>query len=274
MGGGEWRRAHFADEAGWPASWINLERSKYISPGPTRRLFKFIGLGHYGDDVFERERKLSRHGFAPAPQKDVHGFASYAWLNGRPMRPDDLTEPVLFRLAEYCAFRAQAFAAHVADLNPLQQMTNFNASQMDLKLTVALHLEQPVIADGRMQPHEWLLAPDGRVMKVDGGSHGDDHFFPGPTDIAWDLAGCIVEWQMNREQARTFLETYRKLSGDNPELRVPGFIHAYRIFRCAYSLMAANALHGTSEQARLKRAADHYLESLRERAAGLTVAAH
>lgn len=274
MGGGEWRRSHFANETNWPASWINLERAKYVSPVPTRRrLFKFIGLGHYGNEVFERELQLAEHGFAPMPQKDAHGFASYLWLSSRPMRSDDLTEPVLFRLAEYCAFRANAFAAELPDLNQLQMMAEYNLQQMELHTPVALHLERPVIADGRMQPHEWLLAPDRHILKVDGGSHGDDHFFPGPTDIAWDLAGAIIEWRMNKEQEQSFLETYRKLSGDNAESRIADFTLAYTVFRCAYSQMAANALHSTDEQSRLERAAGHYLEALQERTAGLSVAA-
>ena len=274
VGGGEWRRSHFADEANWPASWINLERSKYVSPSATRRrLYKFVGLGHYGDEVLERERRLAAHGFAPTPQEDVHGFASYEWLDARPMRPGDLTQPMLFRLAEYCAFRAEAFASDLADLNPLQRMAQYNLAQMGIQFPVALHLERPVIADGRMQPHEWLLAQDGGILKTDGGSHGDDHFFPGPTDIAWDLAGTILEWRMNKEQAQAFLETYRKLTGDNAQSRIADFTFAYAGFRCAYSQMAANALHGTSEQSRLQQAAEHYWEVLGGRAATLTASA-
>ena len=78
---------------------------------------------------------------------------------------------------------------------------------------------------------------------------------------------------MNEEQAQAFLEIYRKLSGDNAESRIAGFTVAYRIFRCAYSRMAANALHGTAEQARLERAAEYHLEVLRSRTASLTVSA-
>jgi hypothetical protein len=275
IGGGEWRRVHFADEASWPPSWSNLERSKYASPisASQCRLFKFLGLGHYGDEVLERERQAADHGFAPMPEKDVHGFVSYKWLNRRPMCHCDLTETVLLRLAQYCAFRAQAITAKLGDLEPLQQMAGYNLEQMELQIPVALRLERPVIADGRMQPHEWLLSPDGQILKVDCGSHGDDHFFPGPTDIAWDLAGSIVEWRMNEPQAQTFLETYRQLSGDDPKYRISDFITAYTLFRCAYTQMGANALHGTSEQVRLERAANRYLQLLRARTATLTVSA-
>jgi hypothetical protein len=137
-------------------------------------------------------------------------------------------------------------------------MAEYNLEQMELQIPVALRLERPVIADGRMQPHEWLLAPDGRILKADGGTHGDDHFFPGPTDIAWDLAGSIVEWQMNAEQADFFLGSYRRISSDDARVRVKDFVTAYSTFRKAYLLMAANALHGSEEQIRLERAAASY----------------
>ncbi|MGZ4845604.1 MAG: hypothetical protein ACXVJ1_12730, partial [Candidatus Angelobacter sp.] len=116
--------------------------------------------------------------------------------------------------------------------------------------------------DGRMQPHEWLLSKEGSLLKTDSGSHGDDHFFPGPTDIAWDLAGAIVEWQMNEEQTTEFLDRYRRASGDDASVRIDGFIKAYAVFRLAYCLMAANAMSGSDEQPRLQRAADVYKDVL------------
>src|SRR5207302_4552914 len=65
-----------------------------------------------------------------------------------------------------------------------------------------LATKNPVLVDGRMQPHEWIRSKDGTIIKVDGCTHGDDHFFPGPTDIAWDLAGAIVEWSLDRKSTR------------------------------------------------------------------------
>src|SRR5215470_8211911 len=109
-----------------------------------------------------------------------------------------------------------------------------------------------------MQPHEWVFSDAGVMLKTDSGSHGDDHFFPGTTDIAWDLAGSIVEWQMPQTQKEYFLDAYRRASGDDAASRMDGFIKAYAVFRCAYCMMAANALCGTEEQTRLERAAAGY----------------
>jgi len=161
-------------------------------------------------------------------------------------------------MAEYCAFRVQTFAVELSDLAALQQMADHNLHELGLDLAVELHVKRPVIADGRMQPHEWLLSKDGKLLKTDSGSHGDDHFFPGPTDIAWDLAGAIVEWQMNDEQIAELLDMYHRASGDDARARINAFTRAYAVFRSAYCLMAANAMSGSDEQPRLLRAANAY----------------
>ncbi|HET9165209.1 MAG TPA: hypothetical protein VFP11_04375 [Candidatus Angelobacter sp.] len=179
----------------------------------------------------------------------------------------------MVRLAEYCAFRQRAFAVELSDLDALQQMAEHNLHELGLELPVELRLERPVIADGKMQPHEWLLTVSGTLLKTDSGSHGDDHFFPGPTDIAWDLAGAIVEWKMNEEQTTEFLNLYHRTSGDNATTRIDGFIKAYAVFRLAYCLMAANAMTGSDEQPRLQQAAATYRSILTRMQACILAAA-
>ena len=122
----------------------------------------------------------------------------------------------------------------------------------------SLRTATPVIADGRMQPHEWIQGSDGRVLKVDASTHGDDHFFPGPTDIAWDLAGTIVEWELSRDAERHFVENYRERAGDDPSARLPQFALAYSVFRMAYCKMASAATQHRAEKARLDRAYRFY----------------
>ncbi len=264
VGGGQWRSRLFQSESAWPAVWSNMERAKYLMPAQDQelRLFKFAGFGHYGDRVLERERQIALAGFAPMPRREGDGFVSYHWLDGRPMIADDLSHDVIARLAEYCAFRSKALPASIADLRLLQEMAEHNLRQLGLDLPVSLKLERPVVADGRMQPHEWMLASNGELLKTDCGSHGDDHFYPGPTDIAWDLAGAIVEWRMSAEHAADFMDRYQALSGDNAHARVSDFIRAYAVFRWAYCSMAANAMKGSPEEQRLERAAAGYADLL------------
>jgi hypothetical protein len=260
LGAGEWRRWCFRHEEDWPAAWTSLERLKYLVHRDQvgSSLYKFAGLGHYGHPVLEREQESAAAGFAIDAAPVEEGFAWYPWLSGKPMSASDLTEDVLDRMARYCAFRVSAFPADEVAIAPVEEMAQHNLGQLGSGLRPKLRLEKPVIADGRMQPHEWLLAADGRMLKADSGNHGDDHFFPGPTDIAWDLAGAIAEWRMDSFQTEFFLQVYRQASGDDAMPRIKDFTVAYSAFRAAYCLMAANAMKGSHEEQRLQRAANHY----------------
>jgi len=114
-----------------------------------------------------------------------------------------------------------------------------------------LEVERRVFCDARMMPHEWLARPDGRLLKLDGVAHGDDHFFPGPCDIAWDLAGTIIEWKLPPAAQEFFLEEYRRLSQDDARRRLPSYLQAYAAFRFGWSKMAALASAGTPDEALL-----------------------
>ncbi|HEV2991539.1 MAG TPA: hypothetical protein VG759_24095 [Candidatus Angelobacter sp.] len=264
IGGGEWRHHLLPSEASFPGSWVSFERPKYLSSGasPNRRFFKFLGLGHYGENVFERESRVADAGFGPPPRMESDGYVSYPLIEGRPMAADDLSERALARMAGYCAFRLLNFSAEPYSTDALQKMAEHNLAQLRLEISVKLQVEKPVLVDGRMAPHEWLFTNGGEMLKTDSGSHGDDHFFPGITDIVWDLAGAIVEWKMKPDQAAAFLDMYRKASGDNALPRITEFIKAYTVFRAAYCMMAANAMRGTEEEARLEQAGAYYRNPL------------
>ena len=263
IGGGLWRNRVLENEREWPAVWTSLERLKYLSSNvhEERRVFKFAGLGRYGDEVLQRERKVAAAGFGLMPREEDDGFISYPWIEGTALSAADLSVDILTMLADYCALRVRTFAFQLSDLAALQHMAEHNLRELGLDLVVKLRLERPVIADGRMQPHEWLLGKEDKLLKTDSGSHGDDHFFPGPTDIAWDLAGVIVEWKMDDQQTTEFLNLYQRASGDDATTRIDGFIKAYAAFHLAYCLMAANAMSGADEEHRLQYAASFYRSS-------------
>jgi hypothetical protein len=256
VGGGAWRAVVYGDPAGWPASWTSMERLKYLCDG---RLFKFEGLGAHGDAVAARAQALAEAGLGPALHDAGGGFFSYAWVNGRPLSAAALAPRVLAHMARYCAFRARSFPA--AGGGDLEAMVRANLAAVlgrAVEIDLRLPCPRPVIADGRMLPHEWIGTDDGRLVKVDGVAHGDDHFFPGPTDIAWDLAGVIVEWELGDDAREYFLKEYRMQSGDDPRERVDDYVLAYALFRIAYVKMAAGCLRGSGEEARLIRDYQRY----------------
>jgi hypothetical protein len=263
IGGGDWRPLLFADSRQWPASWTQMERLKFLSPD-RRLLFKFEGFGRFGRAVYERSQQIAEAGFGPGPLDFTQGFAVYPFLSGSPADCSLLRLEILDRMAAYCAFRAVEFRSDDAyGSNEMETMVRFNLSEefaCEMPLDAgALHSERPVLVDGRMLPHEWIVTGSGQLLKVDAASHCDDHFFPGPsTDIAWDLAGAIVEWDMGSDAIDYFLARYHHLSGDDPRPRINAFLLAYAVFRLGYCKMAAGAVRGSGEEHRLLAAHQRY----------------
>ncbi len=258
-GGGYWRSLVFADAAQWPASWTQMERLKFLSTD-RRRLYKFSGLGRFGKAVDERAQRAAEAGFAPPLEAQISGFAQFRWLEGRSARPEDLNAAALERIAAYCAWRGHECRT-TAPASRLAEMVRFNVGEefgMQLESELAaLNDAQPVLTDSRMQPYEWLVTA-GALLKTDNATHGDDHFFPGPTDIAWDLAGAMVEWNMPAAAADYLLDRYRRRSGDDPRARIAAYLLAYTVFRMGYCAMAAFAMRGSPEHDRLRAAWQHY----------------
>lgn len=258
VGGGEWRAKFIPDGGSWPAAWTQMERLKYLSRD-SGYLLKFTGYGHYGESVTARERALADSAFSPPFTGQSHGFSRHALVTSRPGCAADISPGLLTRMAEYCAWRARNCQVNAASLAELENATrlNFEAGFGELG-GLKLEVERPVVADGRMQPHEWLCTRDGRWLKADATSHGDDHFFPGPCDIAWDLAGAVIEWDLNSAARKFFVSQYERLSHDAAGDRLPTYELAYATFRFAWCRMAASSMAGTSDETRLSREAGGY----------------
>jgi hypothetical protein len=256
---GAWRKHLFADEHQYPPIWPMLERRKLLSQD-RQRLFKYEGLGRWGASALARAQVLHEAGFGPRSEGASHGFLITPWIDGAPLRPESLTTALLHRLSAYCAFRASAFPAeghHAGDLELMIRKNALVALGRELGPRVDLPLGRPVIADARMMPHEWIAAPGAPPLKMDGLAHGDDHLFPGPVDVAWDLAGAIVEWRMSASARRVFLDGYHRASGDGCESRLPAYLYAYTLFRLAWTI-AAGASAPSEEAPRLGAAEQRY----------------
>ncbi|MFI5267946.1 MAG: hypothetical protein ACHQ7M_11275, partial [Chloroflexota bacterium] len=95
-------------------------------------------------------------------------------------------------------------------------------------------------------------------VKFDATDHADDPFFPGPADIAWDLAAIGVEFGQQRGAA--VVAEYRRSSGDRGSaLRARLAWHglAYAAFRCGYCRLAAEQA-GAAEAEGFRRQGARY----------------
>lgn len=262
VGGGDWRQALIPAGEPWPASWTQMERLKFISPD-RRTLYKFEGMGPIGAEARDRALHLAQAGFAPNVIDAGDGFLAHELVKGVRPRAQDVTSSILERIAEYCAFRYAEFDVHPSGAErQLREMLEFNVAQeFGMQLTLpadSFCTKRPVITDGRMNPYEWLLNDSGRLVKTDGVDHGDNHFFPGPCDIAWDLAGAAIEWELGAEASDFVVEQFRQRSGLDVSRELPLYKLAYSVFRLGFCKMAISTVKGSTEEGRLMDAYQHY----------------
>jgi hypothetical protein len=255
IGGGDWRTYFCGAEQEWPESWTQMERLKFLSPD-RRHFFKFEGMGPLGREVRERAFALAAARFSPVVSDAGDGFLSYTAIEGRPLRKQDVSSSLLEQIARYCSFRASEFACAAIHNSELDHMLEFNVQQefgRELKLKAGqLTTENPLLADGRMQPYEWIAPNSGTLLKTDAISHGDNHFFPGPCDIAWDLAGTVVEWDLDAQATKFLLGKFRQFSGAPISQQFQDYMLAYCVFRLGFCKMATSTVTGSREESRLE----------------------
>jgi hypothetical protein len=256
LSGGTWRRRLHFEERIMPASWAPLEAAQILA-ADERSIFKFEGFGHYGEAIGSRAKRLADHGFSPRYLGNYCGFGRYELVPGRVLDLCDCSPELLERMASYLALRFSEFASSTPQSPELESMLRWNWQlEFGEELGAAeaqLCARRVVFCDGRMMPHHWFRSSNGKLLKLDAGTHGDNHFFPGPCDIAWDVAGAIVEWELHGELRNRFVREFESRSGDTVSGRLAPYLLAYTTFRMSWSKMAARAMQGEYDEALLHR---------------------
>ena len=220
ISGGAWRQVVGIGESVPVAP--QWERRKYLATrGKDRWLVKFGGLGDEGERKLELARQLHALGFGPEPAGLCHGFLVLRWVDSPNLTQAGFDRHVLVRqLASYLAFRATLAVPQDggADLPHLIEMAIHNtrealgddaASAIARRLAGAEALQprvRPVEIDGRLHPWEWLVSGN-RLLKTDSLDHSRAHDFIGAQDIAWDVAGAVIEHDLTAAEAQTLVAT-------------------------------------------------------------------
>lgn len=255
---GEWRELAFASRDAWPASWLAFERRKLLTADG--RLLKFAGLGPWGRAVRKRAHQMAEAGYGPAvATAEIDGYVERRWSPGRVHDRGSTTPELLLRMTDYLAWRSRALAVGReagGSSDALREMVTVNLAEAGFAPAAMPPLEivRPVVPDARLMPHGWLSDGRGGLVKLDGTDHGDDHFHPGPTDVAWDVAGLLVEWGLEGASAELAVDRYERSSGDRVRGRLAAYRLAYLAFRIGYCRLAAEALAGTEESPRFRQA--------------------
>ena len=269
IAGGAWRQVTQL-RVQEPATHPHHERRKYVAYREGRTtLLKFAGYGRYGRHVTARATSAAEQGWSPAPVAARDGWIEYEWIEDAfGVQSPSSTE--LVAVAHYLGFLART-RTHTAlgDHDALVHMAVTNTRVLcgaDAAATVdalgRVEVVAPIYVDGRMRPHEWVRR-NGVLLKTDGVEHGDDHFFPGPCDIAWDVAGAVEEWQLGRDAAAFLVDRYVNASNDRSlPMRLPFYRAAYLAFRGAYTVFCRDQLEGTPEALRFNIEHERYRRQL------------
>ncbi len=217
ISGGQWQSLTHSTAPTAPG----VERRKYLAETASGRwLVKFAGLGSVGEHKLALARKLYAAGFAPEPTGLAYGFLLQRWLDAPDLTRAPMQMGALMpRLVAYLAFRATLAAPHDAGatLDTLANMAIYNTAQAlgelaSSAMRTRLELNRPsgsphrVWIDARLHPWEWLNI-NGHPIKTDALDHATAHDFIGAQPIEWDLAGAIVEHDLDAELLPAAFET-------------------------------------------------------------------
>ncbi|WP_376099699.1 hypothetical protein ACE7GA_12090 [Roseomonas sp. CCTCC AB2023176] len=280
VSGGAWRALRWPDEAGWPPVHAGQERLKFLHrTRDATWLLKFVGLGLHGEAQAARAASLARAGFCPEVAGFLHGFVAERWHgDARPVAPGRLDrDGIVVPLSRYLGWRARHMPAGEeggAGPKALWRMARHNAAlawgeevaarldRWERHLPGLARLSHPVWTDGRLHAWEWLEIPGG-LLKSDAVDHAAAHDLIGCQDIAWDVAGAAVEFDLPSEQS----EALRRGVSDVAGREVPGvlldfLLPCYLAFQMGREAMAAEASDG-AEAERCQAAAARYAHRLR-----------
>lgn len=274
---GKWRGLFYDDDKSSPAVYQNFEQRKYILiEGPSAYFVKFAGLGHYGKRLFDRAQKLYEGGFSPKAYDMAYGFIRYDFLKGKPLQVNEVNHQILERFASYLAFIGKYFPAEPSvSLEDIKEMVRINVEKgigsewKDRLSFVEYHLPESfekhsVAIDGRMLPHEWLITENG-LIKTDSVHHHSGHLLPGALDIAWDIAGTIIEFHLKGDLKEYFLNSYIEYSNDRDiSKRLNLYQIAYLSFRLGYSKFADERLGESSDGAKFRDLSRYYSSMLKD----------
>jgi hypothetical protein len=174
-------------------------------------LLKFVGLDRIAEAKFARAQALHVAGFSPEPMALRRGMLCERWV-AREERHD--TPP----LGPYLAFCARTFAAQAqgASLASLVEMARYNVGQVlgerseplfagsDEAAAALQPAVRPIRCDGRLHRWEWVPTTE-RWLKTDAVDHAEAHDLVGCQDVAWDVAGAIVEWDLGDAQGQALI---------------------------------------------------------------------
>lgn len=272
ISGGLWREIRVSHPERKPPVDSTRERRKYWMPHERDGVVaKFVGLGLIGKWKKKAALALSEEEWIPKIQQFEYGWAIQEWHRWPTLFELDRAAQwnALHQVAKYLAFRKEKLPSPLgvrgATPRELFEMIIQNVSERlgseessELRQEWESTLErmeleiQPVFTDNRMHLWEWLVRDDGKVLKCDAFDHALSHDLIGPQDIAWDIAGVIVEFQLSPFEEGRFIEQLKSLGVVRSEPLIQFSKLAYLAFQMGYYDQAALPDQAEVYQSKLK----------------------
>jgi hypothetical protein len=267
LGGGAWMDYANVSARNAHAVVPRLEAPKCLAKGQDGAvLWKFAGfclapsqenggLLTMSETMAARLAELAEHGLARPSIASAHGWLATDWIDGVRLTIEDRDPANLTQMARYIRGAARSPMSEAAAFAAIQRLSTILVQNSEELLgakgkgeaqrasDVLLHdtrlAELSRYADGRLAPHEWLLTPEGRLVKTDAGGHDLDHTAVGPQSVLWDAAGLIVEWDLSMRAAADLLEALEL----SPTFRLPlaSYAAAYAAFRAGSASLGSVA---------------------------------
>jgi hypothetical protein len=284
LSAGRWRMRLGLSGAERPPVNAMQERRKYVAGD---RLFSFVGLGTHGEEACARGRTLAAEGWTPAVHALRYGFLETAFCEGaRPLsaspRGGEDRLPLATTAARYIARRTALFPSARRDLGAdpraLHAMARFNTEALlgpeaaalvdafEADLPRLVDASAPSFTDNRLHAWEWLVTPGGALLKTDAVDHASAHDLVGCQDVAWDVAGGVVELARDEATRQALVRRVEAETGRSIAPRLPFYETAYLAFQAGAFAMAAlgNQAFDAGEAVLAQNAARRYADKLRE----------
>ena len=278
ISGGVWRELSNGRQCPWPPCDLALEKPKFIArSGGIPWLVKFVGLGEIGQRKLKTASLLADAGHGAAVAGLCHGFLVQRWLEATPLESARIDhERLINGIGNYLRFRVSHLVASNggASLAALFAMAANNIGEA-LGGAASAHtssllgaperfaaLRHPVNTDNRLHCWEWLVTSDGSLIKTDALDHSAAHDLVGCQDVAWDIAGASVEFELSpTERAKLANHVWGKAITDEDI----AFLNAMQLCYLGFQLgLWTNALTRSSgeETGRIRGALQRYASAV------------
>jgi hypothetical protein len=280
LSAGNWRKFAYKNEAAWPPACIPFEQTKFLagSERGQRVLWKFQGLGSLREDSFDRTEfsNLAKGTMVPPVIGECLGFVGMPWIEGSRLTGEYAKNPaILSVLADYIRASAKETLPgreQEKALQRLREMLYWNTREAlgdgYAEKTKILSPGTQVLrsmasyGDGHLAPWEWISDDQGKLWKTDAAGHDSDHTMVGRQSSLWDVAGAIIEWNLNASQRDMLVQNLQQPGLDLSAL--PSYEAAYAAFRMGQTeLCRTSCVHDSEKHIRLGAAAALYRERLR-----------